>query len=878
MKRILNNISFIIFCVFVGGNFVGFSQNKTFSGSSFIENKGQIVDQNNHLNKDVLYMYVGKGIKIQLRKGGYSYELFAHNNVPNLKSGKKKCSPITDLLKTTVNNYRIDMDFYEMNSNTKIIASQKKSEYRNYFIEGKEISNVASYNKITYKNVFPNTDIEFILSANETSPFKYNIILHPGADINKVQILCKGASSITTDNSGISITNPMGIINEIIPFSYYANSPTENKKVSFKLNNNLISFSANYDKSKTFIIDPSTNRIWGTYFGDTGLDYCTSTGSDASNNVYIAGYTSSTANIATVGIYQNIFGGTYDAYLAKFNSNGVLQWSTYFGGSGLEVFYALFVLPNGTIYATGDTNSPSGVASIGAHQTAYGGGIDDATLVKFNTNGQLQWATYYGGAFHDISSAITVDNNGDIIFGGHTQSSNTANCIATPSAYMNFYTLTTDVFIAKFNSSGVRQWGTYFGDTGIEEAYGIDCDAANNIYFTGFTESTFNIATGGAHQTVMGGLQDAFMCKFNPAGTNLLLGTYYGGSNLDGGTSIEISNTGDIFVGGNTTSTNNINSPGSYQTALASADDGFLVRFNNLGVRQWGTYFGGNDVDYIFDINLDVNNNILFCGETESTNNISTAGAYQNTITTTLNYDAYFEKFSMAGTRKLGTYFGGDGNDNARGMTIDNAGKVYLAGETTSTVSIASIGAFLNVAPGGGGDAFLAKFCVAPEPLLTPAGIYTMCITNTATITATAGFPTYTWTGGSNLNPLVTSTFSPGTYTFAVTVSDGFGCTGTSDTLKVMVNACTGIAELENNFSINLYPNPANDFIYLDLKNVSQGEIISIEIYSSLGELVFASQTKESFFNADTKKFAAGIYFLRTRVNNKILERKFVRE
>lgn len=879
MNYFLRHISVLYISVLLFNGFNSVSQKLSSGQNGFIENKGQIVDQKNVLNKDVLFLYSGKGIKIQLRTTGYSYELFKFNGLPKIKAGKKIPENISDLNKTTVNICRVDMDFFGMNATPEIIAEEKNQNYLNYYLNGKEVVNVSSYNKVTYKNVFPNTDIEFVLSDNSSSPFKYNIILHPGADITKVKLLCKGASSIIKTNNGfIDLSTPLGIINETIPFSYYTHSPTENKKVNFKLLNNTISFEANYDNTKTFVIDPSTNRIWGTYYGDTGLDFCTSNGSDASGGVYIAGYTTSTSNMATAGVYQTTLNASYEAYVAKFDASGSRVWGTYFGGASYDIFYALFIDPNGTIYAAGDTNSPANIASIGAHQTTYGGGIDDATLVKFNTNGQLQWATYYGGLMHDIASAVTMDNAGDIIITGHTESANVSNIIATPGAYATSYTFNYDVFIAKFNNLGVRQWGTYYGDTGADEAYGIDCDASNNIYITGFTESLFGISTGGSHQGTIGGNQDAFVAKFNSTGSTLVWGTYYGGATNDGGTVLEIDNSGNIYVGGNTTSPTNIASIGAHQTSLGSSDDGFVAKFTSGGVRQWGTYFGGNDVDYISDLVLDGNNYFLFCGETESTNSISTSGAYQISLATINNYDSYFEKFTSAGTRKLGTYFGGSSNDNARAITLNNTGKVYLAGETTSTNSIASGGAFMTTASTNG-DAFLAKFCVAPQPSLTPAGTTTLCLFNTTTLTATNGFPTYTWTGGSTTNPLITSTATPaGTYTFAVNVSDGFGCTGISDTATVIVNVCVGINELENNLSANLYPIPSSDLIYLKLNNVFIGETTRIEIYSSLGQLVTANETKENLFISDIKNFSPGIYFMRIKFKERILDKKFIKQ
>ncbi len=841
--------------------------------SAFAQNKGQIIDQNNQLNEEVLFFYSGNGLKIQLRKSGYSYELFSVNGEP--KNSNDKFKSANDLLNTKIITNRVDVDFIGMNSNVEIVAEQKSNAVANYFISGKKIADVHFFNKVTYKNVFPKIDIEFLINEKQTSVFKYNIILHPGADIQKVKLLVKGASVVKTTNGDIEFFTNGGKIIETIPFSFYEEHPQKNVAVDFVLKNNYISFSTNYDKTKTFVIDPSTNRIWGTYYGGGTLDYCTATDVDAQNNVYITGYTLSTTNIATSGTYQSTLAGSFDAYLAKFNSNGVRIWATYFGGSSVEAAYGMCIASNGNIYLCGDTFSTSGVATASAHQTTYGGGVDDALLVKFDSTGQLLWSTYYGGLYHDIASAVVEDGNGNVIMAGHSES---ATAIATAGSYNNVYAGGYDVFIVKFDSAGVRQWGTYYGEIDVDECYAIACDVANNIYITGFTTSINNIATPSGHQITYSGLQDAFIAKFNAGGTTLLYGTYYGGPGNDAGTSIKVNSSGDIFFVGNTTSFTGIATTGCYQSAIGSADDAFITRFNASGVRQWGTYFGGDDVDYIADLSFDSNENILFCGSTMSSNTISSVGAYQSNLATINLYDSYFEKFDTSGTRKLGTYFGGSSNDHARGISIDNLGKVYIAGETSSVDSIASVGSF-NTVWAGGDDAFLAKFCVAPEPQIYPSGSTTICYGDTLWLSAQAGFASYFWSDSTSLNPLITSDSAvAATYYYTVTVNDGNGCSATSDSVSVIVDMCFSILENENELIMNIFPVPASDFMDINFSNFSHNENAALEVYSSSGELIMKESIQNNNFRLNIKKLSPGIYILQVRVDGKISERKFLKQ
>ena len=847
-----------------------YSEDTTEEG--FIENKGQIFNQDYKSNEDVLFLYAGKGIKIQLRKSGYSYELFKIKNAPQPLAGTCPFETSTHQ-SPSIESYRVDVDFLGMTTPTEIIKENKSTGCLNYFVCGKEAAQVFSYGKVIYKNVFKNTDIEFIIQENVSNSLKYNLVLHPGARIEDLQFLIKGADQVMWRRDSLLVSTPFGRLAEIIPKSYYTDSPDKEASVHFKLDKNRVSFSGQVNPARTLVIDPACNLIWSTYYGGTTLDYCTSTSVDAQNNVYLSGHSMSTTNIATSGSYQSVLNGSLDAYLAKFDPNGTRLWATYFGGSSYDQLFSMYVEPTGAIYLSGDTNSPSNIASPGAYQTSYGGGIDDVLLVKFDLNGLLLWATYYGGTEHDITQALMMDKDGNIVIAGHTQSTGV---MASQGAYNPYYLGIEDVFIAKFNPNGYRVWGTYYGDTDIEEAYGLAGDPSGNIYVTGMTQSIANISNASGYQVNPGGLKDGFLAKFNSAGNNLIWGSYYGGNSDDKGTVVRVSNLGDVILCGNTTSPNNMASPNAYQTALGSADDSFFAAFSQTGGRLWGSYFGGNNVDYIEGMVLDTNSNIVFCGETISTNAISTSGAYQSTISTLNDYDAYFVKFSPDGTvKKLGTYFGGPVNDYGHAIAVDHTGKVYLAGETTSTVGIATPGSN-QPAQDGAQDAFLAKFCIPIEPWLSSAGGATVCM-GPGKVTAESSYATYLWSDLSTVNPMVITYSVQGTYYYSVFVTDGFGCSGYSDTLQVIVEGCyVSLPEYTAGDVVSLFPVPSNDF--LTLTTAAGAGPVEIQIYSSAGQMVLNSTLLTQPFKVDINAFPSGLYLLKAKMEGHTLEKKFIKQ
>ena len=203
-----------------------------------------------------------------------------------------------------------------------------------------------------------------------------------------------------------------------------------------------------------------------------------------------------------------------DAFLVKFNSSGVRQWGTYYGGTGDDKGRSCATDASGNIYLSGYTRSTSGIATTGAHQTTYGGATDDAFLVKFNSSGVRQWGTYYGGTSDDNGYSCATDASGNIYLSGYTRF-NFRNCHNRCSPNHIWRGLD-DAFLVKFNSSGVRQWGTYYGGTGNDIGYSCATDASGNIYLSGHTPSTsWNCHNRCSPNHIWRGNYDAFLVKFD---------------------------------------------------------------------------------------------------------------------------------------------------------------------------------------------------------------------------------------------------------------------------------------------------------------------------------------------------------------------------
>ena len=322
--------------------------------------------------------------------------------------------------------------------------------------------------------------------------------------------------------------------------------------------------------------DRNGARMWGTYIGGTGSDRAYGVDVDDSLNVYITGYTSSSAGIATVGAFQTVYGNANDAFLVKFNKNGVRQWGTYFGGNGDDQGRCISVNDSGHVYIAGYAASTSAIAS-GGSQNLYGGGGYDAFLARFDRNGNRIWSTYLGGTQADEGRSI-IATDGHVYLCGRTPSTSG---IATLGAYQTTYGgAQYDAFVVKYDSLGGKIWGTYYGGSGQDAGYAITSDQRENLYFGGRTSSNTAIASGG-FQSAFGGSVDAFVAKFDSSGSRIC-GTYLGGNGNDYTFGLSVAK-GKLYACGYTQSGSGIATTGAFQTTFGGGgnDDGYLIKYSS---------------------------------------------------------------------------------------------------------------------------------------------------------------------------------------------------------------------------------------------------------------------------------------------------------
>jgi hypothetical protein len=290
-----------------------FSQN-TNKSIGFIENKGQIVDQNGKSNQAVKYLLNTNGLNVQLRQNGFSYDVYETKKQITKKSSQRIVKAVPDHKEeeeVTFKNsfHRIDIDFVNCNLNSTLKAEEKSTDYDNYYnvlSKPEGILNVYRFQKVTYQNIYPNIDVVFFIPEDITKPVEYNFIIKPNGRIADIQMKFSGTKTEIVNNK-IKMKIRFGEMEETLPMSWIENK-NEKKEVLVnykKINENTYGFETDENISnQKIIIDPVPIRLWGTYYGGSGGEVPRKITSDSLNNVYISGTTSSQNNIATVGTYQ----------------------------------------------------------------------------------------------------------------------------------------------------------------------------------------------------------------------------------------------------------------------------------------------------------------------------------------------------------------------------------------------------------------------------------------------------------------------------------------------------------------------------------------------------------------------------------------------
>ncbi len=699
------------------------------SSHLYYPNTGEILDENGSVTNTPLY-----------------YSKFSKPTTYILRDRVSFCEATSDTSKVnpvdTIS--RVDMVFVEANKNTKIYPFEfQNNTALNYFLPhtgAAGITNVKGGTRLMMPNIYPNIDLHYYSNA---SGFKYYFVVKPGGNPKQIQIRFDGAVNTSlSPNNDLTVQSGLGSFTfekpTIYNVTFALTTPLSGGSTGWIYNGNgLYTIDAgSYNTSLPLVIEvdkgnlvasPSANANleWSTYVGGSNLETQHQVKTDALNNSYICGSSKSTNFPVSPG--TNPYIPIYeDGVFVKFNQLGVMDFSSYFGGTSQDIATTLAVATNGDIYIAGHTKSSDFYIKNkpGAYnQASQGGPIFnqllggyDGFIIQFPalTSDPIAWSTYYGSNYDDYFNKIKFDANGNLFAIGWTTSTslpgasagshyyqlcnNNTNPVQTGPSYDTF---TEDAFIIKLNAGTDNiNWGSCVGGlVGNGTSYSndnfADIDfnpATNDVYVTGYCFANsypiVNVAGSftGVPNTATG--KQYIITQFSNSGTmkwSQLFGKYAQGR------AIKFLPNGNYIVAGETYGTvvpfytlNN----GSffYQGTYGGSTDATFAVFNSNNQLLHSSYLGGTGSEQIDDIALDSHQNVYFVGNTDNNNFFTKTytGAYNQV------FNGYRDLFIFGLSPNLGQNFwstklGGNYSEDNASVAIDNLDRMFISSQAYSS-------------------------------------------------------------------------------------------------------------------------------------------------------------------------------------------------
>jgi uncharacterized repeat protein (TIGR01451 family) len=609
----------------------------------------------------------------------------------------------------------LSLRFCGANAAVQMDGNRQDSERVHYFVgndPAKWHTDISTYREIVYRDLWQGVDLVFY---GDNGKFKYDVVVKPGARIEDIRFVYNGADGLSLSQEGnLHIHTTLGVLMEERPVSYQMidglSVPLESR---FILPDNQESgvygfeVGDSYDPDHELVIDPTLT--YSTYLGGTDTDSGLSIAVDHFDNAYVTGQTLSLNFPITPGAFQPGIDGSSSVFVTKVNPGGTgLEYSTFLGGSSVDMGRGIAVDEFGNAYVTGQTLSPDFPTTPGAFQN-FTGGNQDAFVTKLSPDGSfLVYSTFLGGDGVDTGYAIAVDGLGSAYVTGGTSSTNFPLINAIQEFIANEH-----VFVTKLNPDGsALEYSTLLGGHGLDEAHGITVDSSGNAYVTGFTTSGDFPTTPGAFQISLFGVITAFVSKLDGSGTALLYSTYLGGSGDDEALGIAIDEFGQAYVTGKTTSGDFPVTGGSFQPFYGGgASDAFVTKLSSGGdYLVYSTYLGGSETDA--GSGIAVRTGFAYVtGSTGSFNFPTSPDAFQPFPEG--GGDGFISQLNIMGNELVfSTFIGGSSSDNGNAIAVDRSGCIFVTGQTFSPNFPVTPGAFQPFLQGVS-DAYVLRICLS---------------------------------------------------------------------------------------------------------------------------------------------------------------------
>jgi hypothetical protein len=522
--------------------------------------------------------------------------------------------------------------------------------------------------------------------------------------------------------------------------------------------------------------------IWAQSAGDKGDDWNTGIALDALNCPIVVGTFIDSMNFSSSKLYS---AGLSDIFIAKYDTSGILIWAMSIGGERNETNACIATDKVGNIYIAACYMSDSiivGNSFVTNHDTSS----LDVFLLKLSPSGSVSWITGIGGSLDEYPTSICLSGTKIYLTGSYTSTQFSVGS----SILLNNNSLSSNIFISKFDSNGFVEWGRGTGGNGEDIGSSLATAPGNGIFFSGNFTSNF--------------------IAFD---------------------SLSVTNTSgslDLLVG------------------LCDSSGHFL----------WVSSAGGTSDDWITGICSDKVGNCYLTGAFDSPSIVFGPNVLNN-LNNPLD-EVFVTALNKSGTILWSKTMGGTSYDVSNAICTNQLDKIYITGTFLSNLFSIESFSLLNSSNQGGADMFLIAIDYNGTVLDAKS-----CTGNSdESGNSIASERCNVYTSGVFLSPIVSFSNIPVSHSLPIQQNDIFLC-------KLQCNYILTIPEFAF-YEFELFPNPTSNII-----NIVNIKTKKVKIYDSTGQLIYSNDNQD-VHTIDLSDLSNGFYLISLEMYEKTVYKRLI--
>ncbi len=591
------------------------------TGFEMVENKGQWPEK-------VLYSLGFESGRCFGELDGFTYHIFDLSPIEQSHNHEK--SAVKDELRNSGHVYKVK--FLQCNAQSPLIKTGTLQSTFNYFL-GNDPShwagNCMAFSEMKREGLYPFINLHHYFNQGQ---LKYDFIVSPNGDASQIQMQYSGLDKMKLENGRLILTTSVGKVIEQKPIAWQMIKGQKRMvECEYKLTDSIVGFyfPQSYHRQYELVIDPEL--LFSTYSGSTDNNFGYTATYDEQGYLYSGSSAFGQGYPTTIGAYQTVWGGGdgqgtltgTDIAIAKYDVSGTFMvWSTFIGGQGDELPHSLICNNNNELIVFGSTSSSDFPVSSGAFDSSFNGGtgfipsgvgVDyvngaDIILSKLSANGSaLLGSTYFGGSENDgVNASTHLKFNYADEFRGEVEIDQNGNIwiasatnspdLPMQNAFDSNLSGSFDGVIAQFSADlNTLQYSSYVGGNEDDCVYSIAFASDNSAFICGGTYSTDLGATTDAYQSsFQGGAADGWIARLNNTNYSPEALTYFGSEEYEQTFFVELDSEEEVLIYGQTLAAGNTFILNAAHSNLGGSI--LISSFNyNLTELQWSTVLGTNN-------------------------------------------------------------------------------------------------------------------------------------------------------------------------------------------------------------------------------------------------------------------------------------------